>query len=71
MCSDVCGPQNSALIQRLVQYGSTENLNIMESSVSELPPASLQRFIREGVKLDKPSFNGSVLTSFDGNFTNK
>ena len=44
---------------------------MVASGVEELPPAYLQRFIREGVKDDNPKFTGSVLTSFKSEFVNE
>lgn len=36
-----------------------------------LPPASLQRFIREAASVGIDNFSGSVLTSFNNVFDNK
>lgn len=57
--------QESELIQNLINTG---DITVKKSSVQELPPASLQRFIREGVS---EQFTGSVLTSFDAHYDNK
>ena len=64
-------PQNSTLISSLMSYAEEEDLSVVASGVEELPPASLQRFIREGVKDGNPNFTGSVLTSFQSEFVNE
>ena len=56
-------PQNFALISSLKSYAQEKDLSMVANGVEELPPASLQSFIR-GVKDGNPNFTGSVLTSF-------
>ena len=60
--------QSSNFRDYLAQAG---NITVEDSGREDLPPASLRRFLSEGVVEMNQNFVGSVITSFNDSFRNR
>ena len=67
---DISYIQSSEFIQYLTEVGEGVGITVRSSSRADLPPASLKRFLSEGIDDLNADFSGSVLTGFDNKFRN-